>query len=351
MNLKYKAQKINNYFKNNKLDTKIRVNVSLIKDNTYTLPYELFSEKKQKWERIYKSKVSSTLKKFGISETKMLRTKNISEEIENTATIPKNVKEQLNVWRQWNSTVAEKGTKVSKYSPEDVKIARSYTGIGGLVAKYGELLKDEIGIDNMQGILDQFFTPHEVIKKMWALAFKFGFTFGNKHILEPSCGNGRFLEYIPENNHVLAFEPDINPFMASKISFPKFDIRNDVLETLFYKHKQIDMYIGPPKQKYDLVIGNPPYRPFVSTYKNEKKETLAETLDQYFIARGIDLLKVGGLLVFIVPSTFLQNNNKYNQFKKKIKSKSNLLEVYRLPNSIFPNTATGTDILVMQKII
>jgi type I restriction-modification system DNA methylase subunit len=65
--------------------------------------------------------------------------------------------------------------------------------------------------------------------------------------------------------------------------------------------------------------------------------------------RGVDLLKPGGLLVFIIPNTFLSNDNKYNAFKEKLNRKAELIDAYRLPNKIFSNTDISTDIIILKK--
>ena len=65
--------------------------------------------------------------------------------------------------------------------------------------------------------------------------------------------------------------------------------------------------------------------------------------------RGIDVLKEGGLLIMIVPSTFMHNDNKYNEFKERLAEKAELLDSYRLPSGSFDRTEVTTDILVLQK--
>ena len=71
--------------------------------------------------------------------------------------------------------------------------------------------------------------------------------------------------------------------------------------------------------------------------------------DQYFILRGLDLLKKGGLLVFVVPSSFLAYNVKSAKVKEKIASKVDLMDAYRLPIRTFETTDIGTDILLLRK--
>jgi adenine-specific DNA methylase len=81
----------------------------------------------------------------------------------------------------------------------------------------------------------------------------------------------------------------------------------------------------------------------------KKKRTKAFTYDQYFLTRGLDLLVSGGLLVFIIPQSFLDNNAKYNPLKERIAAKADFLEARRLPHGIFEYTDVGTDIVVFRK--
>ena len=211
----------------------------------------------------------------------------------------------------------------------------SYEGIGGL-AKEGV---------RGQGILSEFYTPDAIIQKMWGLAYKHGFTDSGK-VLEPSCGTGRFFKY---HNPALidAFEIDPIAYKIAKLLYPTANITLGSFETKFFRD---NFHLPRTKGDYDLVIGNPPYESFVSQYSpKEKTVTQAVTFDQYFITRGLDLLKIGGLMVFIIPSSFMRNDNKYNKIKEEIYAKAELIEAYRLPNNVFPNTYIGTDILVFRK--
>ena len=81
----------------------------------------------------------------------------------------------------------------------------------------------------------------------------------------------------------------------------------------------------------------------------EKKWTGASEYDQYFITRGLDLLRENGLLIFIVPSSFLSNESKYNKLKEKIAAKADLIDAYRMPQRVFKTTDIGTDIVVFKR--
>ena len=103
--------------------------------------------------------------------------------------------------------------------------------------------------------------------------------------------------------------------------------------------------------EFDVIIGNPPYGEFTGKYAGmgEKQHTGATEYDQYFIVRGLDVLEPGGLLVLLIPSTFMTNGSKYQKVKEKIAAKAELLDCYRLPGRIFETTDIGTDILVLKR--
>jgi type I restriction-modification system DNA methylase subunit len=251
-------------------------------------------------------------------------------------------KKQADINNKIREITEAKGTDRSAYSSNELQFITLYEGAGGL-AKQGE-----------EGVrlLDQFFTPDKIIKIMWELALRHGFNFNNSLILEPSFGSGRFLKYIPEgtNARVMGFEIDKTSYIIGKVLYPDYDLRLASFETLFFQGKRNIGLVGVTEQ-FDLVIGNPPYRNYASSYSvlGEKEATGADLFEHYFIMRGVDVLKQNGLLVFIIPNTFLSNDNKYNDFKEKLYRKADLIDAYRLPNHVFENTAVGTDLVVLRK--
>lgn len=251
-------------------------------------------------------------------------------------------KSQLDVNNEIEQFIERKEANNEVYTYEELHYLQRYTGSGGLKST-GE-----------RGILYEYYTPEEVIQKMWGLAFHHGFTSGR--ILEPSCGTGRFLRYInPELNTVDAYEfskDNDTGYKIAKACFPFATIVNNYFESIFYEKKR---RLGTNEmQGYELVIGNPPYGNFSGYYaakQLEGKYFPGSTYDQYFLWAGIELLNYKGLLVFIIPSTFLMNSNKYNNLKAKIADKATLLDAYRLPKGIFQQTDLQTDIVVFQKTV
>ena len=234
--------------------------------------------------------------------------------------------------------IVEKDSEDHVYTEEDKNYLKQYTGGGGLI-KQGAKGK---------GILYEYFTPDEIVQKMWGLAIKYGYKGGD--VLEPSCGIGNFIKYAPADAKVVGYE--INPYSnrIAEILYPQATIYQQPFETLFFAgnvHLKDDF----GDTRYDLVIGNPPYGEFSGKWAGmgEKKWTGATEYDQYFITRGLDLLRKDGLLIFIIPSSFLSNASKYNKLKEKIAAKAELIDAYRLPERVFKTTDIGTDIVVFKK--
>jgi len=139
-----------------------------------------------------------------------------------------------------------------------------------------------LNIDN----LGQVFTRKDIVKTMLLLRNN------NGTILEPSCGNGAFINQI-ENCIGIELDKDICPNNAINMDFFNFNISN----------------------KFDTIIGNPPY----VKYKNILPET-KNLLDKsffdertnlylFFIKKCIEHLNENGELIFITPRDFLKNTS------------------------------------------
>lgn len=235
--------------------------------------------------------------------------------------------------------IDEKDQKGGTYTAEDKNYISQYTGSGGL---YKQGAKGT-------GILFEYYTPDEVVKRMWGLAMKYGFTGG--YILEPSVGTGNFLKYVPKGSSVQGYEVNHYSKRIAEILYPKAAISETSFESLFFAgnvHLKDDHNL---KEAFDLAIGNPPYGEFSGRYAGmgEKKWTGALEYEHYFMLRSLDLLKSKGLLVFLIPSHFLSNEAKYTPVKEKIAAKADLIDAYRLPTKLFKTTDIGTDIIVLRK--
>jgi type I restriction-modification system DNA methylase subunit len=221
--------------------------------------------------------------------------------------------------------------KKTPYTADEVAYINQYTGFGGMW-KFDENLKGDRG-------LYEYYTPWNVVAKMVGLAVKYGYQQGGP-VLEPSCGIGRFLHYFSPATPVTGCEPDEISAAIAKANFPGYDIKKQTFNELFTDRSG---KLKPIKAEYHLIIGNPPYGAFTGRLTaQEKQRTGATTYPEYFIRRSADLLLPGGLIVFIIPSAWIDSNQDVPGLE--------LLEAYRMPISTFGGqTDVATDIVVYRK--
>ena len=242
-------------------------------------------------------------------------------------------------------------SKEKDFTPNEIEFISNYSGYGGL-EKQGSFSDEEL-----KGLLYEYFTPDAVVKKMWALAYKYGFgTFTNPHILEPSVGTGNFFKYAPTDAELFGNEINNYSKRVCEILYPKAMITLQPFEKNFIsKNNSIKGKLNDV-HKYHLVIGNPPYGRAVSKYlaMGESDYTKATSFTEYFITRGLDLLHPGGLLIFVVGAEQYNGGTLFldsgiSVVKKNIFDKAQLVDAYRLPTKIFERTGVASEILVFKK--
>ena len=255
---------------------------------------------------------------------------------EKTHSVKKLTPHELN--KAIESFIDQKDKDGDGFSENDKTYILQYTGSGGLIKQGAE----------GRGTLYEYYTPDEIVQKMWGLAFEYGYSDGP--VLEPACGTGNFLKYVPANVTVDAYETNHYAKRIAELCYPYATVYEKPFESIFFAGN-VHLKDKFKKREYALIIGNPPYGEFTGKYAGmgEKKWTGALFYDHYFMLRGLDLLIPDGLLIMIIPSQFLENGEKYNKIKEKISIKATLLDAYRLPSRAFQTTDIGTDIIVLQK--
>jgi hypothetical protein len=238
--------------------------------------------------------------------------------------------------------IAQKGMNRHLYSRADLILLTQYTGD----TKTQEESKD--------GYLWDYYTPDETVKLCWQLAFKYGFRASeSRKICETSAGAGRFLRYAPDYCQVTAYEIDEIAYKICTLLYPKFNIIQDSFESHFYIRSGLKGFnYKPVYDTFNLIIGNPPYMyPYTSVYKEKEKAVypFIHSLEQWFLIRACDALEKNGLLIFIIPSSIVDNNSSYREFKDAMAKKVTMLDLYRLPSGTFKNTDITTDVIVLQK--
>lgn len=141
--------------------------------------------------------------------------------------------------------------------------------------------------------LGQVFTPQSIVAEMLLLRRNHG------RILEPSCGAGAFFNEIPE---CVGIEIDINHCPKNALN--------------------IDFFDYPIEEKFDTIIGNPPYVRYQDINEETKGKLNSTLFDSrsnlylFFIEKCIRHLNDHGELIFITPRDFMKATSsiKLNQF-------------------------------------
>jgi ribosomal protein L24 len=298
----------------------------------------------------------------------MLKIKDVGRAIPNASNVKISIENEIKKRSTSNSTSDFKGlhydyknqyvlnkaieellsTKDDNFTSEEKLFMRKYSGYGGL-DKYGKTGK---------GGLFEFYTPSEIIERMWGLAYKYGYNNGS--VLETSVGTGEFLKYAPKDARLVGYEISEYSAKICKILYPTAEIHLQPFEKLFIKNNYTMKNKIESLEKFSLVIGNPPYGDFStveSRYMSgmgEKDYTGARNYVEYFIRRGVDLLESGGLLVFIVGSQLVAGGKMFldsdmTPVKEWLAQNCTLETAYRLPDSVFERTGVTADIIVLKK--
>lgn len=134
--------------------------------------------------------------------------------------------------------------------------------------------------------LGQVFTPEPVVRAMLALRRNHGRT------LEPSCGDGAFLRHLPG---------------AVGVEFDAAHCPPGALN--------IDFFAYPVVERFDTIIGNPPYVRCQDIPPTTRERLDATHLDGrsnlylFFVEKCLRHLAPGGELIFITPRDFLKSTS------------------------------------------
>ena len=222
----------------------------------------------------------------------------------------------------------------SEMTEADKAVLSQYVGAGGT---------DEEGSSN-SGVLYEFYTPRNVISKVWELVDKYS-PRQDKTVIEPSSGIGRFAEGRSEKFTMFELEED--SARIAHILHPEAEVVQGAFQENFMKGRK--GRFTKDFKKYDVAVGNPPYGAYTGRYKGLGEGKDFKRYESYFMARTLDTLKDGGIMAMVVPSGFLDGGKSYGKDLEKIAGRAELLEAWRLPNGTFDSTDVGTDIVVFRK--
>ena len=270
-------------------------------------------------------------------------------------------------------------TSTSGYNTE---ILNKYSGFGGMTfvlnpleptawtksdmvfyqdtVRLHELLREEAGskdeyqawVESLKAsTLTAYYTPAIIISEMMKAIYD---TASLECVLDPAAGShGNFMKFAflaAAFKHVqakgVAYEKDLlSGLILDRMSPSEAqDIRVKGFETI------------PASElgRYDLVATNVPFgdiRVFDPEYSNSESQVrrdAAKMIHRYYVLKGLDCLREGGVLAYIITSNYLNRDSE--QLGEALKE-ARLIGAYRLANNLFKESGTevGTDLLVMQK--
>lgn len=196
-------------------------------------------------------------------------------------------------------------------------------------------------------VLTAFYTPLQVIDAI-SIALK-GTGISIEKLLEPSSGIGTFIESFSKNQDpkITAYEKDI---LTGKILNQLYPQSNIFI-------KGFEEILENEQNTYDVIASNIPFGDtsvFDLSYSRSKdpaKIQAARSIHNYFFLKGTDMLRDGGLLIYIT-SQGIMNSPKNEPIRRSLMQRNNLVSAIRLPNNLFTEyagTEVGSDLIILQK--
>ncbi|HEX3529089.1 MAG TPA: N-6 DNA methylase [Thermoanaerobaculia bacterium] len=132
--------------------------------------------------------------------------------------------------------------------------------------------------------------------------------------------------------------------------------QRDTLETLAAQMEGEQDRITPPLLgAFDFVVGNPPYRkvsPLSASLREAFQDSLYGHPNAYgmFLHAGIDMLRPGGRLGFIVPRSMLSGLY-FQNLRRMIETRTSIEELSLLAErkNVFPQVLQGTMVIIFRK--
>ena len=237
---------------------------------------------------------------------------------------------------------------------QEQDILAGYLGWGGLADAFDpgkdnwhteyEQLKTLLTEDEYatarESTLTAFYTPPTVIHAMYRALEHIGCVGGN--VLEPSMGVGAFFghrhsKFDTHNAKLYGVELD--------------SLSGRIAQQLYQKAKiQITGYekADLPDNFFDLAISNVPFGQY--QVSDRQYDKLHFRIHDYFLAKTVDKLRVGGIMAFITTSGTM--DKKSEDVRQYLAARCDLIGAVRLPNTTFKSNAgteVTSDILFLQK--
>lgn len=223
-----------------------------------------------------------------------------------------------------------------------------------------------------------FYTPPALTGRLIKLVESAGIDWGNAKVIDPACGGGAFLaplclkitEALKDKSpkeiinhiqtHVFGLEIDFFGGWLTQV-FVEVALK-DILEQSELKLKSLVRICNSleladaitHEDKFDLVIGNPPYGKIKlsNNIRSRFKASLYGHPNLYglFTHLALDLVKPGGIIGFLTPTSFLSGEY-FKNLRLLLRKESTLIEIdfISLRKGVFEDVLQETMIALYQK--
>ena len=196
--------------------------------------------------------------------------------------------------------------------------------------------------DNEKKANGIYFTPKNIVTDMINICKKHNKKI--KRVLEPSCGSCQVINEVDKAFEDIQIDGvEFNNTIFTEIKALEHTNNTNLMNNDYLKYV--------PEEKYDLIIGNPPY--FVMPKKDV--ETIyynyfdgRPNIFVLFIIKAMFELKMNGILAFVLPKNFL-NCNYYNKLREHIVDNFKIVSIKDHSNEKYIETGQDTIVLIIQK--
>ncbi len=245
----------------------------------------------------------------------------------------------------------------STITPKDREILRQYSGWGGLSLKRlaGKLPAE--WLPEQRGLIHEYYTPTRVARAvaetLQPRLASIARPDGTLVALEPSAGIGRFIEAFsgPDSAAIRWHAAEYSRVSGRllKALRPDVDVHLGPFESWLHEHAELEGEI-------DLVVSNPPYGERGAARRLDRDKSYDERQAYaYQMRRALDLLKPGGIGVFLVPAGFLTGKTaELIALRERVLRRHHLMAAFRLPSEtedkqpLFPGALLVTDLLLFR---
>ncbi len=238
-------------------------------------------------------------------------------------------------------------------TPEEQEILSKYVGWGGLADAFDDsktnwnneyqtlkgLLSDDEYKSARASTLNAHYTPPIVINSMYEALEQMGIP-KDVNIIDPALGTGHFMGMLPDSLKGSNFYGAELDSLTGRIAKQLYQ-NSDIQIKGFEKASFSDNF-------FDVAVGNVPFGNYKLNDRRYDKQNFL--IHDYFFAKTLDKVRVGGVLAFITSKGTLDKQS--DEVRKYLAQRADLLGAIRLPNTAFKanaGTEVTSDIIFLQK--